>query len=87
MSSPAVSFSKTEALPHLDTLYRVALRLTGDQPAAEDLVQDTMLRALRALEVLPPGIECARLAGNDTAEPVHQWLAFAKAVPVGHRHG
>lgn len=36
-----------EVLPHLDTLYRVALRLTGDPAAAEDLVQDAVFRALR----------------------------------------
>jgi RNA polymerase sigma-70 factor (ECF subfamily) len=49
MIDAAVPTSFTEeALPHLDTLYRVALRLTSDPAAAEDLVQDTMLRALRA---------------------------------------
>ncbi len=37
-----------EALPHLDTVYRVALRLAGDESQAEDLVQDTMLKAFRA---------------------------------------
>ncbi|MBI4420321.1 MAG: sigma-70 family RNA polymerase sigma factor [Gemmatimonadetes bacterium] len=37
-----------EALPHLDTVYRVALRLTGDVARAEDLVQDTMLKAFRS---------------------------------------
>lgn len=37
-----------EALPHLDTVYRVALRLSGDSSQAEDLVQDTMLKAFRA---------------------------------------
>jgi len=31
----------------LDALYRVALRLSGDPPAAEDLVQETCLRAWR----------------------------------------
>jgi len=44
-----------EALPHLDTLYRVALRLTGEAAAAEDLVQETMLRALRAWASFQPG--------------------------------
>jgi RNA polymerase sigma-70 factor, ECF subfamily len=37
-----------EALPHLDALYRVALRLTADPTLAEDLVQDTMLKAYRS---------------------------------------
>jgi RNA polymerase sigma-70 factor (ECF subfamily) len=35
------------ALEHLDTLYGVALRLTRNQENAEDLVQDTYVRALR----------------------------------------
>lgn len=36
-----------EAISHLDTLYRGALRLTRDSAKAEDLVQDTYVRALR----------------------------------------
>ncbi|KPJ85593.1 MAG: hypothetical protein AMS18_16170 [Gemmatimonas sp. SG8_17] len=38
----------TEALPHLDTVYRVALRLAGDQSDAEELTQETMLKAYRS---------------------------------------
>ena len=37
-----------EALPHLDTVYRVALRFTGEPAKAQDLVQDTMLKAFRS---------------------------------------
>lgn len=37
-----------EALPHLDTVYRVALRLSADPSRAEDLTQETMLKAYRA---------------------------------------
>lgn len=35
-------------LPQLDSLYRLALRLTTDPSRAEDLVQDTVLKALRS---------------------------------------
>lgn len=35
------------ALPHLDSLYGTALRLTHNEKDAEDLVQDTILRAFR----------------------------------------
>lgn len=37
-------------LPELDVLLRVATRLTRDPVEAEDLVQDTILRAYRALD-------------------------------------
>jgi RNA polymerase sigma-70 factor (ECF subfamily) len=37
-----------EALAHLDAVYRAALRLSGNPADADDLVQDTMLRAYQA---------------------------------------
>lgn len=46
---------EAEALPHLDSLYRMALRLTGDPSRAEDLVQETMLKAYRAWAQFRPG--------------------------------
>jgi len=36
-----------EALPHMDALYAMALRLTRDPADAEDLVQDGMVKAYR----------------------------------------
>src|SRR5712692_2886239 len=45
--SPARTAFAEEALTHLDTLYRGALRLTRDPDSAQDLVQEAYLRALR----------------------------------------
>ena len=44
-----------EAVPHLDTLYRVALRFTADPTRAQDLVQDTMFKAFRSWHRYEPG--------------------------------
>src|ERR1041384_464639 len=48
MAEPAAKTAfAEEALTHLDTLYRGALRLTHDPDQAQDLVQEAYLRALR----------------------------------------
>jgi RNA polymerase sigma-70 factor (ECF subfamily) len=44
-----------EALPLLDSLYGAALRMTRNPSDAEDLVQETMLRAYRSFDRFEPG--------------------------------
>ena len=46
---------ESEMNPHLDALYRNALRLTGNSNDAEDLLQDTYLRAYRFFYQYQPG--------------------------------
>jgi RNA polymerase sigma-70 factor (ECF subfamily) len=44
-----------EFMPHLDAMYNFALKLTSDQDDAQDLVQDTCLKAYRFIDSFEPG--------------------------------
>jgi len=46
---------EAEALGYIDSLYRTALRLTRNPADAEDLVQETYLKAFRAASTFEPG--------------------------------
>lgn len=46
---------ETEALEYVDSLYRTALRLTRAPSDADDLVQETYLKAFRAADSFRPG--------------------------------
>jgi RNA polymerase sigma-70 factor (ECF subfamily) len=46
---------EAEALPHTRSLYGTALRMTGNAHDAEDLVQETLLRAYRGFGRFTPG--------------------------------
>lgn len=53
--APEVALFEEMVTTHLDALYRTALRLTGRPQDAEDLVQETYLRAWRSLHTYRPG--------------------------------
>lgn len=51
------SFEK-EALPHMDALLRTALRMTKNEADAEDLVQETFVKAYRFWDKFEQGSNC-----------------------------
>ena len=55
LSEEDVERFQRDALPLLDSLYGAALRMTRNPADAEDLVQETMLRAYRAFDRFEPG--------------------------------
>ena len=46
---------EADALSHLDSLYGAALRLTRNEADAQDLVQDTFVKAFKARKQFKPG--------------------------------
>lgn len=46
------------AIPHIDSLYRFALHITSNESDAEDLVQDTYLRAYKFFDKFRDGTNC-----------------------------
>jgi RNA polymerase sigma-70 factor (ECF subfamily) len=47
-----------EALPHMDALYNFSLRMTGDPDEANDLLQETYLKAYRFFDKFEQGTNC-----------------------------
>jgi RNA polymerase sigma-70 factor (ECF subfamily) len=54
-TSPEPDVFAAEVLSHLERLYGTAMRLTRNRSDAEDLVQDSLVRALRARDRFTPG--------------------------------
>ena len=49
---------EAEALPHMEALYRTALRMTKNENDAEDLVQEAFVKAYRFWDRFEPGSNC-----------------------------
>lgn len=47
-----------EAVPHMDALFNFALKMTGDSDEADDLVQETYLKAFRFFDKFEKGTNC-----------------------------
>lgn len=82
-----------EALPWIDDVYRFALSLTRDESDADDVVQETYLRAYRSWHTFLPGSDCRRwlfticrnvfLRSRERARPTVELEATTEADVVG----
>ena len=57
MKTSSESFEEI-ALPHLNAVYRAAVAICGRQGEAEDLVQDTFVKAFERFELFEQGTNC-----------------------------
>ncbi len=74
-----------EALKHLDALYRTALRMSRNREDAEDLVQETYLRAFRFIDKFKPGTNLkAWLFKILTNTFINQYRKAARQPQVGY---
>jgi len=75
-----------EALVHLDALYRTARRLSGHDRDAEDLVQETYMRAFRFFHQFQPGTNCRawlmRILHNVYINAFHRRSRAPLSVPL-----
>src|SRR2546429_9331033 len=55
---PSKTDFEREVMPHLPALYGVALRMTKNEGDAEDLVQESVLRAYRFFDTFEAGTNC-----------------------------
>jgi RNA polymerase sigma-70 factor (ECF subfamily) len=76
-TSPAKADFEREVMPHLRLLYGVALRMTRSGGDAEDLVQETMLRAYRFWDSFEAGTNCKawllRILTNCVRNRYREW--------------
>lgn len=55
---PAHHSFETEAMPHLNDIFRTATRILGDRARAEDVAQEVYLQAWKSFDRFEPGTNC-----------------------------
>ena len=79
---------ETVAVPHLNDLYRTAVRLVRDRSEAQDLVQQVYLQAWKAFHRFEPGTNCRawlfKILINEVRHYRRRWFN-AKTVPEGEQ--
>ena len=79
---PGTEAFEAAALPHLNDLYRTALRLAANSAEAEDLVQDVYLQAWKSFHKFTIGTNCRawlfKILINKNMRRSRKWFALAK---------
>lgn len=57
-NKPRINEFEAAALPHLNEIYRTAVRVLGDSTRADDVVQDVYLQAWKSFDKFEPGTNC-----------------------------
>lgn len=72
-----------QAIPHMDDLFRIALRMTGDRTRAEDAVQEAYLQAWKSFDRFEQGTNCKawlfRILFHCVQHQRRKWFRFAVA--------
>ena len=73
----------SQAVPHMDDLFRIALRMTRDRARAEDAVQETYLQDWKSFDKFEPGTNCKAWLFRILFYSVHhqrrKWFRFPVA--------
>jgi RNA polymerase sigma-70 factor (ECF subfamily) len=71
---------ETEAMPHLNDLFRTALRMTGERGHAEDVLQEVYLQAWRSFDRFEVGTNCRawlyKILFHCVSHQRRKWLRF-----------
>ena len=77
---------ESEAMPHLNDLFRTAVHLVRDRSAAQDLVQEAYLQAWKAFYRFEPGTNCRawmfKILINEVRHHRRRWFN-TRTVPEG----
>src|SRR5271165_7473597 len=70
----------TEAMPHLNDIFRTATRILGDKTRAEDVAQEVYLQAWKSFRRFEPGTNCRawlfKILFHCVSHHRRQWFRF-----------